>query len=112
MEMGSGRSGLDLWSGMAGNNPKVGVCWFRAESADRLLLFYQEIGLGGNHASTGVKPQTAMPKMTAGTVRSFHVFIKNYDLRWYFAVELVFSWKTTIAETLYGCLITSCLHVP
>ena len=97
---------------MAGNTPKGGIGWFRAESADRLLLFYQEIGFGRNHASNGVKPQTAMPKMTAGTVISFRAFIKNFDLRWYPAVELVFSWKTTIAETLYGCLITSCLHVP
>ena len=52
------QSGLDLWSGMAGNTPEGGICWFRAESADRLLLFYQDIGSGRNHASTEVKQPT------------------------------------------------------
>ena len=100
--------GLDLWSGMAGNTPNGGIGWFRAESVDRLLLFYQEIGVGRNHASNGVKPQTAMPKMTAGTVRSFHVFIKNYGVRWYFAVELVFHGKPPLPKL---CMVASLHHV-
>ena len=78
---------LELRSGMAGDIPQPPKCLFRAESTDRMFLY----NLEKLFLNILVKSQTAPPKMTARTVRSFHVFIKNHDLGWYLPVKLVFS---------------------
>ena len=49
-----------------------------------------EIGFKRNRVFMLVKPQTPTTKMTVGSVRSFHVFIKNYDLRLFLQVKLDF----------------------
>ena len=56
----------------------------------RIFGYLGEIGFQRNCVFVLVKPQTPTTKMTVGSVRSFHVFIKNYDLGWFLPVKLDF----------------------
>ena len=108
--MGLGwQSGLELRFWMAGDNPKGWIGRFRAGLADRIFLYNLEKLFLQKHFFSAVKSQTAPPKMTARSVRSFHVLIKNHDLGWHSLVKFKLSSEKQTFAIL--CIFNSSHHV-
>ena len=95
------QSGLDLWFGKAGNITNDEIYWFRAGSADRMLFFYQVFVFWRNHSFHGDEPWS-VSMLSSNTMIWDGIYQSNSR----------FTWKTSISDSQYNRLVTSCLRVP
>ena len=84
--------------------PDAGSSDFRKMSKTRKLLFLRENGFLINYVFITLKRQTAQTKMTARTMRRYHVFIKISLCDGFFKSNSCFRWKRAFS---FFCMVNS-----